>query len=63
LNENLVNKKIFRNLKPELVDTRDPPTIIKIRKMKLFWFIKSKENPIFEILLINENNVIEKLLD
>ena len=36
LNENLVNKNIFKNLRPELVETNEPPIITKIRNIKLF---------------------------
>ena len=36
LNENFVKRKIFKNLKPELVETREPPIITSIRNMKLF---------------------------
>tara|TARA_B100000929_G_scaffold278823_1_gene255362 strand:+ start:502 stop:891 length:390 start_codon:yes stop_codon:yes gene_type:complete len=35
LNENFVKRNIFKNLKPELVETRDPPIMIKIRNIKL----------------------------
>ena len=34
--ENLVKRKILRNLMPELVENNDPPTITKIKKIKLF---------------------------
>ena len=34
-NENLVKRNIFKNLKPELVETKDPPIITKIRNIKL----------------------------
>ena len=30
-NEYLVNEYIFKNLKPELVEKKDPPTITKIK--------------------------------
>ena len=36
LNENFVSKYIFKNLKPELVDTNDPPIITKMINIKLF---------------------------
>ena len=35
LKENLVKRNIFKNLNPELVETNDPPIIIKIRNKKL----------------------------
>tara|TARA_B100001123_G_C14809671_1_gene827787 strand:+ start:349 stop:615 length:267 start_codon:yes stop_codon:yes gene_type:complete len=62
LNENLHKRKILKNLKPELVETSDPPIITKIKKIKLLLLKSLKEKPIFEILVIKENNVIEKLL-
>ena len=62
LKENLVKRNIFKKRKPELVDTNDPPIMIKIKNKKLFWLYVSNENPILEILVINENKVIEKLL-
>ena len=61
-NENFVNIYIFKNLIPELVETKDPPIIIKIRKIKLSWLFTLNENPILDTLEINENKVIEKLL-
>ena len=36
LNENFVKRQIFKNLNPELVDTRDPPIMTKSKKIKLF---------------------------
>ena len=33
-NENFVKRNIFKNLNPELVETNDPPIIIKIRNIK-----------------------------
>ena len=37
LNENLVKRNIFKNLSPELVETKEPPTITNIKNIKLFW--------------------------
>ena len=34
--ENFVKRYIFKNLNPELVETKDPPTITRIRNIKLF---------------------------
>ena len=62
LNENLVKRNILKNLKPELVETNDPPIITSTRNIKLFLLLTSNEKPIFDIVLINENKVIEKLL-
>ena len=57
--EYLVKEYIFKNLKPELVEKKDPPIITsKIYiKFKLAWSTSS-EIPIFEILL-----TIDKKLD
>ena len=59
LMEYLVKEYIFKNLKPELVEKKEPPTITsKIYiKFKLVWSTSS-EIPIFEILL-----TIDKKLD
>ena len=60
--ENLNSKKSFENLRPELVEKKDPPIMIKIKKIKeRFWGI-SKENPIFDIELQIDKKSIEKLL-
>tara|TARA_Y100000817_G_scaffold139021_1_gene109048 strand:+ start:313 stop:453 length:141 start_codon:yes stop_codon:yes gene_type:complete len=32
--ENLNSKKSFENLRPELVEKKDPPIMIKIKKIK-----------------------------
>ena len=56
--EYFVNEYIFKNLKPELVEKKDPPTItskIKI-KFKLVWLI-SREIPMFEILLTKDKKL------
>ena len=61
--EYLVKEYIFKNLKPELVEKKDPPTItskIKI-KFKLFWS-SSREIPIFEILLTKDKKLYMKLV-
>ena len=61
--EYLVKEYIFKNLKPELVEKKDPPTItskIKI-KFKLVWSI-SREIPIFEILLTKDKKLKVKLV-
>ena len=60
--ENLNSKKSFENLKPELVEKKDPPIIIRIIKIKVkFWGV-SKENPILEIELQIDKKSKEKLL-
>lgn len=61
--ENLRSEKTFINLKPELVEKNDPPTIVKIKKIKyIFDGILLKEKPIFDILLAIEKSIKEKLL-
>ena len=61
--EYFVREYIFKNLKPELVEKKDPPTITsKIYiKFKLAWFISS-EIPIFEILLTRDKKLDVKLV-
>ena len=56
------SKKSFENLKPELVEKKDPPIIIRIIKIKVkFWGV-SKENPILEIELQIDKKSKEKFL-
>ena len=61
--EYLVKEYIFKNLKPELVEKKDPPTITsKIYiKCKLVWSTSS-EIPIFEILLAKDKKLYVKLV-
>ena len=51
------------NLNPELVEKKDPPiiTIIKKINVKFFWLV-SKEKPIFETLVAIDRRLTEKLL-
>ena len=51
-NEYLNKEKIFINLKPELVEKKEPPIMTKIKKIndKLL-FSEEIEKPIFDILL------------
>tara|TARA_A100001011_G_C13942613_1_gene687820 strand:- start:92 stop:316 length:225 start_codon:yes stop_codon:yes gene_type:complete len=59
----LNNEKILINLKPELVEKKDPPIITKIKKIKLkFGCSVLTENPILDILLETDNKLIEKSL-
>tara|TARA_B100001057_G_C22597003_1_gene851266 strand:+ start:226 stop:450 length:225 start_codon:yes stop_codon:yes gene_type:complete len=59
----LNNEKILINLKPELVEKKDPPIITKIKKIKLkFGCSVLTENPILDILLDTDNKLIEKSL-
>ena len=61
--EYLVKEYIFKNLKPELVEKKDPPIITsKIYiKCKLGW-ATSSEMPIFEILLTRDKKLYVKLV-
>ena len=60
--EYLVKEYIFKNLKPELVEKKDPPIITsKIYiKFKLAWST-SREIPILEMLLTKDNKLNMKL--
>ena len=49
--ENLKSKKSFENLRPELVEKKEPPIIIRIIKIKVRFSGTSKENPIFDMEL------------
>tara|TARA_B100000524_G_C23570185_1_gene341511 strand:- start:466 stop:672 length:207 start_codon:yes stop_codon:yes gene_type:complete len=49
------------NLKPELVEKKDPPIITKIKNKKdKFDLSVLREKPIFDILLQIESKLIEK---
>ena len=49
--ENLKSKKSLENLRPELVEKKEPPIIIRIIKINVRFWGTSKENPILEIEL------------
>tara|TARA_B100000683_G_C12179811_1_gene427942 strand:- start:84 stop:287 length:204 start_codon:yes stop_codon:yes gene_type:complete len=52
------------NLKPELVEKKEPPIIIKIKKIKEYSLVVfSKEKPIFETLLEIAKNSSLKFID
>ena len=61
--EYLVKEYIFKNLKPELVEKKDPPTITNniYIKFKFVWSTSS-EIPIFEILLTKDKKLIVKFV-
>ena len=61
--EYFVKEYIFKNLRPEPVEKKDPPIITsKINiKCKLVWSTLS-EIPIFEILLTKDKKLIMKLV-
>ena len=61
--EYLNNEYNLINLNPELVEKKDPPIITNIKKIKVkFCLSKSREKPIFDILLDKDNKLLEKLL-
>ena len=61
--EYFVKEYIFKNLKPELVEKKDPPIITSkiYTKFKLVWSM-SNEIPIFEILLTKDKKLDVKLV-
>ncbi len=59
--ENLNNKNSLKNLIPELVEKKEPPIIIKIKKIKDKSFGTIKEKPILEIELQIARKIEEKL--
>ena len=58
--ENLNSKKSLENLRPELVEKKEPPIIIRIIKMNVRFWGTSKENPILEIELQTDKKSKEK---
>tara|TARA_B100000989_G_scaffold284087_1_gene250572 strand:- start:315 stop:593 length:279 start_codon:yes stop_codon:yes gene_type:complete len=59
--ENLNNKNNLKNRMPELVEKKEPPIIIKIKKIKDKSFGTIREKPIFEIELQIARKIEEKL--
>ena len=61
--EYLNKEYIFINLKPELVEKKEPPIITKIKKIKVK-LVSSvcKENPIFDMLLDIDKRLFENSL-
>ena len=59
--ENLNNKNNLKNLIPELVEKKDPPIIIKIKKIKDKFLGILVEKPILEIELQMAKKSDEKL--
>ena len=59
--ENLNNKNNLKNLMPELVEKKDPPIIIKIKKIKDKFLGILGEKPIFDIELQIAKKSDEKL--
>ena len=60
-NEYLNNEYILINLRPELVEKKDPPIITKIKNMKLSLFeVVFKEKPMLDILLVIEKKFTKK---
>ncbi len=63
LMENLNKLYSFKKRIPELVEKKEPPIITRIKNIKdKFEGLLSKENPILDILLVNESKIILKLL-
>ena len=63
LKENLTNEYILINLRPELVEKKEPPIITNKRKIKYkLLYSLSSEIPIFEILLNIKKIKLIKLL-
>ena len=61
--ENLNSATNFKNLRPELVEKKEPPIIINIIKTKVrLSGVLSREIPIFETLLDIARNIIPKLI-
>tara|TARA_B100001287_G_C22293116_1_gene349275 strand:- start:49 stop:270 length:222 start_codon:yes stop_codon:yes gene_type:complete len=61
--EYLNREYIFINLKPELVEKKEPPIITKIKNRKIkFDLSLSMLKPILEILLATDKKLSEKLL-
>ena len=61
-NEYLNSEYIFINLRPELVEKKDPPIITNKRKTNVrFDCSELNEKPIFEILLDKDSKLIVKL--
>ena len=61
--ENFNKLSIFKNLIPELVEKKDPPTITKIKNINIKLLgVSLKEIPIFEILLDIATKIEGKLL-
>tara|TARA_A100001011_G_C13961825_1_gene695600 strand:- start:207 stop:506 length:300 start_codon:yes stop_codon:yes gene_type:complete len=59
--ENLNNKNNLKNLMPELVEKKDPPIIIRIKKIKDKFLGILVEKPIFDIELQTAKKSDEKL--
>ena len=60
--ENLNSKKSFENLKPELVEKKAPPIIIRIIKINVRFWGTSRENPMLEMELQIDKKSKEKSL-
>ena len=61
--EYLVKEYIFKNLNPELVEKKDPPTITSKIYIKFKWvWSTSSEIPIFEMLLTKDKKLNVKLV-
>ena len=60
--EYLNKKYTFNNLRPELVEKKEPPIITIIKNINHKFDGESlKDIPIFDMLLVNEKRTVEKL--
>ena len=61
--EYLNNEKILINLRPELVEKKEPPIMTSIKNIKVkFGWLELNENPMLETLLDTDKRFIEKLV-
>ena len=61
--ENLNKETNFKNLKPELVEKKDPPIIINNKNINDRYSGEVfKDTPIFDTLLAIDNKIVEKLI-
>ena len=61
--EKLNKDTSFKKRRPELVEKKDPPIIISIRKINdRYCGVFFKDTPIFEILLDIDKKIIEKFI-
>ena len=62
--ENLNKDNSFKNLRPELVEKKEPPIIINIKNINDRWLgIFSRETPILEMLLVIDKKITAKFTD
>ena len=60
--ENLNKDNNFKNLRPELVEKKEPPITISIKNINDRWLgIFSRETPILEMLLVIDKKINQNL--